>query len=49
MIKIKHKELAKILGLSEKYIKILLFRKKIKLKQVDLYKIIDLIVERKRD
>ena len=48
MIKIKHKELAQILNLSEKYIKTLLFRRGIKLKQVDMVKIIDLIVEYKK-
>ena len=47
MIKIRHQELAQILNLSEKYTKLLLHRRKIRLKQVDIIKIIDLIGEYK--
>ena len=47
MVKIKHKELAQILNLSEKYTRVLLHRRRISLKQVDMVKIIDLIVEYK--
>jgi hypothetical protein len=47
MVKIKHKELSQILNLSEKYTRVLLYRRRISLKQVDIVKIVDLIVEYK--
>jgi hypothetical protein len=47
MLKIKHKELAKILGISIGYSRVLLGRNKMKIRQEYLYKIIDLIVQRR--
>jgi hypothetical protein len=48
MLKIKHKELARLMGTTPGYTQILLFRKKLKLNNKYLDAIIDLIVERRR-
>ena len=48
MVKIKHKELADLLGTTEKYSRTLLNRKKIRLDNKYLPDIIDLIVARRR-
>ena len=45
MIKIKGKELAKLIDRSERYTRVLLYRKGIRLRQFDLEKVIDLIVK----
>jgi len=45
MVKITHKEVAMLIGKSENYIKVLLHRRKVFLKQDYLEKIIDLISE----
>jgi len=49
MIKIKHKELASILGVSTGYSKQLLHRKKIRLSNEFLNEIINLIMEKRNE
>ena len=45
MVKIKCKEMASLINRSEKYVRLLLYRRGIKLKQSDLVRVIDLIME----
>jgi len=45
MLKITHKEIAKLTGLTEGYVRQLLFRRGIALKQADMERVIDLIAE----
>ena len=48
MLRIKHKELAEILGVSKGYSQVLLHRKGLKLTNQYLKEIIDLIITRKQ-
>jgi len=47
MIKIKHKELAYLLGTTERYSRTLLYRKGMRMENKYLVEIIDLIVEKR--
>jgi len=49
MIKITHKEVAKLINKSEGYVRQLLHRRKIKLKQCELDKVFDLVAEYRND
>ncbi len=46
MLKIKHKELARLLGISERYSRVLFFRLGLKMRNDYLGRIIELIVKR---
>lgn len=45
MVKITHKEIAKLVGRSESYVRQLLHRRSITLKPVDIEKLFDLVAE----
>jgi hypothetical protein len=47
MLKIRHKELARLLGVSEKYSRTLLYRRKLRLTNNHLDDIIDIITQRR--
>lgn len=46
VLRIKHKQMAKLLGISERYCRVLFFRRKIKLTNEYLEEILNLIKER---
>lgn len=49
MLKIKHKELASLLGVSEQYSRLLLYRHKLHLSNKNLNEIINLVIKRRED